>query len=688
VTPCARHPTLPSVGQCLECGILVCARCRFSLLDLPDLSSYCPACFRRKTKSGADFLDVVTRPQRPKSAVAPLAEEQAARWDRARRYLVMGDLFHIKAGEALLLDTRQRTYVLKGVKPDDIASLLRTTVGVEGTFGAVVALPRFPGYRRQCLRSIHARLVEAAVPGALLVVEECAAELTTVEDRLKEDPQNVKLLTRLGYTCFKAARTGLMARRALLQRGATALQQALARNPDSALAWHNLALIRAEEARFGEVADLCKKALALHPRFLSALFGLHSAYVQQGDVEAARDTLRRLVEVTGRGTGAMRQRLPLAESRRLGSRVTSGIAWSPQSLERKYGAHGRRDVEAALRDLAEAQQAAGLMSSLLAVEGSSTLEIKKELDERAAQARRDGDPLEYLLLIGGPEQIPFGSVTDPTDSTMRLESDNIYGSEAPFGADSAAHLLPTRRLGRIPDEGGAREPRFLLNQIGNAAVFHRDPAPCADRVFVYCAQAWTEATRHICRSFPPASVEVRTSEPLRTETFDGEWLNDRPCLHFNLHGLPDGGGWKGTGSPDWKLRPALDPTRLIAYQRGGAVVFAQCCYGARIDGRDASSSLALALLKSGARAFVGSLNVAYGVDGARQVALEESDLLAASFWRHVRQGLRLGEALVRAREEFDDVMTERLGGLDDDDQKTLLSFVLYGDPTLRLKAAS
>jgi hypothetical protein len=55
-------------------------------------------------------------------------------------------------------------------------------------------------------------------------------------------------------------------------------------------------------------------------------------------------------------------------------------------------------------------------------------------------------------------------------------------------------------------------------------------------------------------------------------------------------------------------------------------------------------------------------------------------LLGHAFWKYLREGLAAGEALRRAKIHLAREMHSRQGYLDGEDQKTLISFVLYGDP--------
>ena len=61
------------------------------------------------------------------------------------------------------------------------------------------------------------------------------------------------------------------------------------------------------------------------------------------------------------------------------------------------------------------------------------------------------------------------------------------------------------------------------------------------------------------------------------------------------------------------------------------------------------------------------------------------DLLGNCFWKMVKEGVTVGEALMKAKAELAKEMNKRQGFLDGEDQKTILSFVLYGDPLFSKK---
>ena len=66
--------------------------------------------------------------------------------------------------------------------------------------------------------------------------------------------------------------------------------------------------------------------------------------------------------------------------------------------------------------------------------------------------------------------------------------------------------------------------------------------------------------------------------------------------------------------------------------------------------------------------------------GSINEQLTAADMLGHCFWTHLQSGLPAGEALRRAKVQMVRDLQQGQGYLDGMDQKTLISFVLYGDP--------
>lgn len=153
--------------------------------------------------------------------------------------------------------------------------------------------------------------------------------------------------------------------------------------------------------------------------------------------------------------------------------------------------------------------------------------------------------------------------------------------------------------------------------------------------------------------------------------------------YFNLHGLEDAPEWFGQKDPlkDSATGPdfpvAFRPEDVVNSGRAPKVVYSEACYGANIEGKSIESALCLKFLDAGSRAFVGSTKVSYGSVTTPLIA---ADLLGHLFWNLLNKKVPAGEALRRAKLQLAAEMHRRQGYLDGEDQKTLISFVLFGDP--------
>ncbi|MGA9532956.1 MAG: C25 family cysteine peptidase, partial [Anaerolineales bacterium] len=151
----------------------------------------------------------------------------------------------------------------------------------------------------------------------------------------------------------------------------------------------------------------------------------------------------------------------------------------------------------------------------------------------------------------------------------------------------------------------------------------------------------------------------------------------------NLHGLEDSPEWYGQRDPirdrggEEEFPIALRVEDVVNGGRAPKIVFTEACYGANVIGKSPESALALRFLDKGSHAVVGSTKVSYGSVTPPLIA---ADLLGLRFWENLNSQLPVGEALRRAKLSLAAEMHKRQGYLDGEDQKALISFVLYGDP--------
>ncbi len=320
--------------------------------------------------------------------------------------------------------------------------------------------------------------------------------------------------------------------------------------------------------------------------------------------------------------------------------------------------------------------------------------VKGLVDDLDAQMEGEGRRIRYLLIVGGDGIVPFHRLPNPID-----DPDTQVLSDNPYGARQADVLLPDRAVGRLPDS--ERDGvGFLCALIDTAVEGHRRPTSgkgALSALFAcfrtsrpstpdddglgYSASIWRKASRAVFQAIGQKGP-LRISPPVTYEQFGRTEL---PHLsYFNLHGVEDGPNWYGQRDSlfpaDYPLFPvALRPEDIVAVDQANTIVFSEACYGANVLGKDSATSIALRLLASRALAVVGSTRIAYG---AITPPLVGADLVARHFWEALQQQMPVGDALVYARARMAQEMQERQGYLDGEDQKTLLSFVLYGDPSL------
>ena len=325
--------------------------------------------------------------------------------------------------------------------------------------------------------------------------------------------------------------------------------------------------------------------------------------------------------------------------------------------------------------------------------------IRDAVREMAAQLQLRGLELTTLVLIGGDQCIPFHRLQNPIpDDEPQILSDN------PYACDDAGYLLPQRIVARLP-EGDSDDPQLLIGMLESMAHYHakaqhqgqsgfdlatllRIRSTPAQRLAVgVAADAWREPSQLVLRNLH-ADAKLFTSPPLTAQNFAARTLAGREVVYINLHGAAGMPHFYGQSASGWgaasALPIAISPNQLTRNVVAGAIIISEACYGAELAGRTIHNSVPLKALSEGALAFVGSTVNAYGSAAA---PLLGADLLFERMTRYLADGMPIGMALHFARLEFAQVMYDRQGFLDDVDMKTLIEFILLGDPWAAVKGA-
>ncbi|MGE5123982.1 MAG: hypothetical protein ACM3H7_05650, partial [Acidobacteriaceae bacterium] len=346
---------------------------------------------------------------------------------------------------------------------------------------------------------------------------------------------------------------------------------------------------------------------------------------------------------------------------------------------------------------------------------SEPQQLKLSLSELDAALEKKGERIGALLIIGGPEIVPFHSLPNPVE-----DADNDVPSDNPYASRDGNYFINDWPVGRI--SGGSTtnlNPLLkVIKEINNrydskttkfawyyliieyVQEFFRRGLYKKQSSYGYTAAVWRRASQSVYRSIgnpdelmvsPPIHA-CESSEITYTETpaLNDNRQNGTSCLllpearlgYFNLHGVPDGSEWYGQSDP---TIPADGPDFPVAMRpedirnSGSApkLVFSEACYGANIIGKTIDDAISLKFLASGTQAVIGSTCISYG---SLASPLTSADLLGHVFWSLVQEGFTVGESFRRAKIHLAREMNQRQGFLDAEDQKTLISFVLFGDP--------
>jgi tetratricopeptide (TPR) repeat protein len=385
-----------------------------------------------------------------------------------------------------------------------------------------------------------------------------------------------------------------------------------------------------------------------------------------------------------------------------------------QGLIDQYGAQGYSSIREAMEKLRQAvdarpnwraitfmadEPASTAASGVKPVRASDPWAIKLSLAELDEHLKHRGEMLGAVLIVGGPRVVPFHHLPNPVDDIdLNVPSDNPYGTrdenffvtEWPVGrlpgddSDDPVPLLKAlqvatkNHIGEDPDEPWYL--RWWHRLIHWLFRTRRLPGPA----FGYTAAIWKRAAHAV---FQPIgnSAALIVSPPADTAKYRRLGHLPSGWGYFNLHGIPDAPDWFGHNDPTSPLPGpdypvALRPEDIDQGNLSFDIIFSEACYGALICEKRVPDSMALTMLTSGVRSFIGSTSTAYGSISTPLIA---ADLLAHAFWKLARQDVPVGEALRRAKIGFIHDMDSRQGYLDGEDQKTLISFILYGDPLAR-----
>ncbi len=332
--------------------------------------------------------------------------------------------------------------------------------------------------------------------------------------------------------------------------------------------------------------------------------------------------------------------------------------------------------------------------------------LKLSLVDLDHSLAKKGAMIGALLIVGGPQVVPFHSLPNPTEDV-----DEHVLSDNPYATLDSNYFVPEWQVGRLPGEEGP-DAGLLLEQIRRLHTYHarfKRTDLWWRRLFAafqfatrleqigrrlvgrkslpslgYTAEVWRRAS---LAAFRPVGEgrSLLVSPPVVSGKLEPKKITDTSLGYYNLHGLPDTAEWYGqrdmtspAKGPDYPV--ALSVKDLVKNGRAPQIVFTEACYGGHILSKSEQQALALRFIAIGTQGVVGSTCISYG---SITTPLIGADLLCYLFWKYLNEGFTAGEALLKAKVDMAKEMNRRQGFLDGEDQKTLISFVLYGDPLVQ-----
>jgi hypothetical protein len=376
-----------------------------------------------------------------------------------------------------------------------------------------------------------------------------------------------------------------------------------------------------------------------------------------------------------------------------------------KALEKKYDMSAMQQINDAIVKWIEADASRGIRNIHVAVDDTSEMKpfkvapltgkitpekVKRVVDALCAKLSPD-----YVVLIGAGDVVPFFSVANPSkfaggDSDASVATDNPYASSQAFVKKKRkTYLIPDRAVGRIPDLPRSTDPAWLLEYLAVATSWKAVPAKkYADDLLVCCdtwrksGKACVEYLSRDAKSLMICPPSGDASQKLRSK--HGALLQMIKC-----HGAPNDSwfyGQKNADFPEVLKSPSID--RRI---KKGTVVGAMCCFGASLfDPADPASAHANEVpipsvyLRQGAIGFLGASGTAWVGDETMMCA----DRIITSFLKSVLDGASLGRATLESKQGFVRWLKKEGDQLDAAEEKTLLQFVLLGDPSIHPVMAS
>lgn len=366
------------------------------------------------------------------------------------------------------------------------------------------------------------------------------------------------------------------------------------------------------------------------------------------------------------------------------------------NLKAKYSTAKLKQLDAAMQKWIAADRKRGIHTIYVALDNAAAM-AKYGVPAiagavTAVRAKRAIDKLwkklqpDYLVILGAQDIIPYFEVPNPSrnddDTDAVVPTDNPYASDRAFTtADHASYLAPSRVCGRIPDMLGNGDPGWLTRYLARAAAYKPQQAGFFAKPYTICCKEWQRAGKKSVAHFGADPTKLLISPPADDHSAQAHL---KATLHMiKCHGAELDPRFFGQAGEKFPI--ALHSKTLGKKLSKHTVAAAMCCYGAQVYSPEDPATaqkgawpLASTYLRNGALGFAGSTMIAWVGDSEMMCA----DWIVAGFLKAVLGGASLGRAFLDAKLGYFQWLQQQGQTPDVADEKTMLEFVLLGDPAL------
>ena len=374
------------------------------------------------------------------------------------------------------------------------------------------------------------------------------------------------------------------------------------------------------------------------------------------------------------------------------------------ALNNKYTPDALKKIDTAVAAWIAAEIGRGIKTVLVNLDSKKDMEAQglKPLAGKvtAVKAKKAIDALakklspDYIVILGGHDVVPYFVVPNPSagggDVDDTVPTDNPYATSRAFVAASLkSYLVPDRVVGRIPDLPAAKgkgDPATILAALKTAMHWKPQPKSFFSSAHAMSTATWEECGRKMMKQLQFPEKDLQISPPSVDSKNPVRKRLSRTVHMFKCHGADADANFYGEDTvPAATDFIVLFSGTLANRAKPGSLVAAVCCYGANVYSPSEQDAIpqgalpvSIAYLHAGALGFMGSTKIAW-VGGADMMC---ADSIVVHYLEKAMAGASLGRAMLEAKQDYMAKLQNSGQPPEDADEKTMIEFVLLGDPAI------